>query len=170
MNQGWLLGLKGRTLEAIQILTEGITAWRSTGTTGYAPMHLAHLMRAYADVGQFDNAWRCFDEAIALIERSKERWYEAEIYRIAGEVAWISSKSNAAKAEALLQRALTVAREQQAKSWELRAAMGLARLWRDQGKRQQARDLLAPVYGWFTEGFDTLDLKEAKALLEQLRA
>ena len=168
MNQGWLLGLKGRTLEAIQILTEGITAWRSTGTTGYAPMHLAHLMRAYADVGQFDNAWRCFDEAIALIERSKERWYEAEIYRIAGEVAWISSKSNAAKAEALLQRALTVAREQQAKSWELRGALSMARFWHDQGKRHQAHDLLGPIYGWFTEGFDTRDLKEAKALLDHL--
>jgi class 3 adenylate cyclase/predicted ATPase len=168
MNQGWLLGLQGRTLEAIQMLTQGITAWRSTGTTGYAPMHLVHSMRAYADVGQFDNAWRCFDEAIALIERSKERWYESEIHRIAGEVAWISSSSNAAKAEAFLQRALTIAREQQAKSWELRAALSMARLWHELGNQQQAHDLLAPVYGWFTEGFDTPDLKQAKTLLDRL--
>jgi predicted ATPase len=95
---------------------------------------------------------------------------EAEVSRIAGEIALKSPRPDEAKAEAYFERALAVAREQQAKSWELRAAMGLARLWRDEGKRQQARDLLAPVYGWFTEGFDTLDLKEAKALLEQLRA
>ena len=87
---------------------------------------------------------------------------------MAGEIALLSSELDAAKAEAYFQRALAVARQQQAKSWELRAAMSLARLWRDQGKPQQARELLAPVYGWFTEGFDTLDLKEAKALLEEL--
>ena len=89
---------------------------------------------------------------------------------MAGEIALKSPKPDAAKAEAYFERALAVAREQRAKSWELRAAMSMARLWRDQGKRQQAHDLLAPVYGWFTEGFDTLDLKEAKALLEQLKA
>jgi predicted ATPase len=92
----------------------------------------------------------------------------AEVHRIAGEIALMSPEPDAAKAEAYLERALTVARRQQAKSWELRAAMSMARLWRDQGKPQQARELLAPVYGWFTEGFDTRDLKEAKALLEQL--
>ena len=94
----------------------------------------------------------------------------AEVHRIAGEIALMSPEPDAAKAEAYLERALTVARRQQAKSWELRAAMSLARLWRDQGKPQQARELLAPVYGWFTEGFDTLDLKEAKALLDALAA
>ena len=102
------------------------------------------------------------------IETTKERWCEAEIYRIAGEIALMSPENDAAKAEAHFERALSVARQQQAKSWELRAAMSLARLWRDQGKVQQARELLAPVYGWFTEGFDTRDLKEAKALLEEL--
>ena len=96
--------------------------------------------------------------------------YEAEVHRIAGEVALLSQEREATKAEACFERALSVACQQQAKSWELRAAMSLARLWRDQGKVQQARELLAPVYGWFTEGFDTADLKEAKALLEDLAA
>jgi predicted ATPase len=97
-----------------------------------------------------------------------ERWCEAEIHRIAGEIALISTNSNATKTEAYFERALAVAHEQQAKSWELRAAVSMARLWRDQGKRPQAHDLLAPIYAWFTESFDTPDLKEAKALLDEL--
>ena len=101
---------------------------------------------------------------------TKERRWEAEVNRIAGEVARASSQPDEAAAEGYFDRALTVARQQQAKSWELRAAMSLALLWRDQGKVQQARELLAPVYGWFTEGFDTRDLKEAKALLQELGA
>jgi predicted ATPase len=105
---------------------------------------------------------------MTAIETSEERWYEAEFNRIAGEIARKSPKPDTAKAEAYFDRALAVAREQQAKSLELRAAMSMARLWRDQGKGDAARDLLAPVYGWFTEGFDTLDLKEAKELLDKL--
>ena len=101
-------------------------------------------------------------------ETAKERWHEADIHRIAGEITLLSQRQSAANAEAYFERALTVARAQQAKSWELRAAMSMARVWRDQGKHQQARDLLAPVYGWFTEGFDTLDVKQAKALLDAL--
>ena len=99
---------------------------------------------------------------MTAMETTKERWCEAEVNRIAGEIALRSPEPDAAKAEAYFERALAVARQQQAKSWELRAAMSMARLWRDQGKRDEARDLLAPVYGWFTEGFDTLDLKEAR--------
>ena len=102
---------------------------------------------------------------MTAVETTKERWCEADIHRIAGEIALMSPQPDAAKAEAYFERALAVARKQQAKSWELRAAMSMARLWRDQGKPRQARDLLAPVYGWFTEGFDTLDLREAKAWL-----
>jgi predicted ATPase len=113
---------------------------------------------------------RCIGEAITTAETTKERWFEVEIHRTAGEIALKSPKPDVGKAEAYFERALAVARQQQAKSWELRAAMSLARLWRDQGKVQQARELLAPVYGWFTEGFDTRDLKEAKALLEELAA
>jgi predicted ATPase len=106
---------------------------------------------------------------MTAIETTKERWCEADIHRMAGEIALMSPEPDAVKkAEAYLERALVVARAQQAKSWELRAAMSMARLWRDQGKRDEARALLAPVYGWFTEGFDTLDLKEAKALLDEL--
>jgi predicted ATPase len=105
---------------------------------------------------------------MTAVETTKERWSEAEVYRTAGEIALLPPAPDAVKAETYFERALAVAREQQAKSWELRAAMSMARLWRDQGKRQQARDLLAPVYGWFTEGFDTLDLKEAKVLLDGL--
>ena len=95
---------------------------------------------------------------------------EAEVHRTAGEIALMSPKPEAAKAEDYFERALAVARQQQAKSWELRAAMSMARLWRDQGKPQEARELLAPVYGWFTEGHNTRDLKDAKALLEELVA
>ena len=123
---------------------------------------------AYAELGQLDDAWRCIDDAIDKVEKSKEKWCEAEVHRIAGEIALKSPQPDAAKAEAYFERALAVARKQQAKSWELRAAMSMARLWRDQGKRDEARELLAPVYGWFTEGFDTRDLKEAKALLDEL--
>ena len=104
------------------------------------------------------------------METTKERWCEAEVHRIAGEITLLTREPDAAKAQAYFDRALTVARQQQAKSWELRAAMSMARLWRNQGKVQQARELLAPVYGWFTEGFETRDLKDAKALLEELAA
>ena len=102
------------------------------------------------------------------MQTTKESWYEIDIHRIAGEIALKSPEPNAAEAEAYFERALAVARQQQAKSWELRAAMSMARLWRSQGKTQQAREQLAPIYGWFTEGFDTLDLKQAKVLLEEL--
>ena len=126
-----------------------------------------YLAKAHAEAGQLDEAWRHIDEAITAIDTTKERVWENEVNRTAGEIALKSPQPDAAKAEAYFQRALAVARQQQAKSWELRAAMSLARLWRDQGKAQQARELLAPVYGWFTEGHDTRDLKEAKKLLEE---
>jgi predicted ATPase len=163
-----LLALTGNTSEAIRQITIGIAAYRSTGSTLNLPAHLSYLALAYADIGQFDDAWCCIREAISASDATKERWFEAEINRIAGEIALMGPQNDSAKAEAHFERALSVARQQQAKSWELRAAMSMARLWRDQGKVQQARELLAPVYGWFTEGFDTRDLKEAKALLDEL--
>jgi predicted ATPase len=132
------------------------------------PWWLLHLAIAHTDLSQIDDAWRYIGEPTSATEATKERWSEAEINRIAGEIALRAPERDAAKAQEYFERALTVARQQQAKSWELRAAMSLARLWRDPGKVQQARELLPPVYGWFTEGFDTLDLKEAKALLEEL--
>jgi predicted ATPase len=133
------------------------------------PMRLATLANAYAGAGQFDHAWRSVGEALATVEATKERWYEAEVNRIAGEIARQTPNQVAARAEAYFERALAVTRHQRAKSWELRAAMSMSLLWRDQGRPQQARDLLAPVYAWFTEGFDTRDLKEAKALLYELQ-
>jgi predicted ATPase len=152
------------------MLTSGITAYRSTGATLWAPFHLSNLATSYASLGQLEDAWRCVGEAMRAVATTKEKWFEAELHRIAGELLLLSQQTGETKAEEYFERALSVARAQQAKSWELRAAMSLARLWRDQGKVQQARELLAPVYGWFTEGFDTHDLKEAKALLEELAA
>jgi predicted ATPase len=138
------------------------------GATIWMPSHQTTLATACAELGHFEDARRCLDEAMAALEATKERWGEAEVNRIAGEIALKSPQPNAAKAEAYFDSAITVARAQQAKSWELRASTSMARLWRDQGKRDGARNLLAPVYGWFTEGFETRDLKEAKALLEAL--
>jgi tetratricopeptide (TPR) repeat protein len=166
--RGWLFAVTGKGSDAVRAITSGITSLRSTGATLYEPAHLQYLAMAYAELGQLNDAWRCIDDTIEAIERSKERWCEAEAYRIAGEIALNSLARDPAKAEAYFDRALAVARHQQAKSWELRAAMSMARLWRDQGKQDEARELLAPVYGWFTEGFDTRDLKEAKALLDEL--
>jgi predicted ATPase len=126
------------------------------------------LAMAYAELDQPDDARHCIEDAIEKAERSKEKWCEAEVHRIAGEIALKSLPSDPVRAESYFGRALALTRKQQAKSWELRAAMSMARLWRDQGKVQQARELLAPVYGWFTEGFDTLDLKEARAFIDGL--
>jgi predicted ATPase len=170
LQQGCVLVLTGKASAAIEMIKSAVAALRSTGTTVWFPFGLSYLAKAYAELGQFDDAWRSIGEAISTIEATKERWFEAETNRIAGEIALKSPEPDAAKAEEYFERALKVARQQQAKSWELRAAMSLARLWRDQGKVQQARELLAPVYGWFTEGFDTRDLKEARALLDELHA
>jgi predicted ATPase len=166
-NKGHILALTGKASDAVEMLTPRRTA-RAPRTRLFMPWRLSYLGRAYAELGQFDDAWRCVGEAMTTVETTKERWCEAEVHRTAGEIALLAREPDAAKAEAYLERALAIARSQQAKSWELRAAMSMARLWRDQDKRQQAHDLLAPIYGWFTEGFDTLDLKEAKALLDEL--
>ena len=131
---------------------------------------MTFLTNAYAELAQFDDAWRCIGEAMTTPEKTKETWFEPEVYRTAGEVALKLARARCGESEDYFERALAVARQQQAKSWELRAAMSMARLWREQGKREEARELLAPVYGWFTEGFDTRDLKEAKALLDELAA
>jgi predicted ATPase len=156
--------------DAVRAITSGITSLRSTRAALYEPWHLWYLATAYAELGQPDDARRCIDDAIDKVERSKEKWCEAEVHRVAGEIALKAPQRDAAKAEKHFERALAAARAQQGKSWELRAAMSLARLWRSQGKPKQARELLAPIYRWFTEGFDTRDLKEAKELLDELAA
>ena len=168
LTQRCALAPTGETTDTAHMITSGIKAFRSTGGTLWAPLWVSYLARAYADIGQFDDAWRCIAEATKTVQTTKEKWCAAEVHRTAGEIALQSPHPDLAKAETYFERALAVAREQRAKSWELRAAMSMARLWRDQGKSQQARDLLAPIYGWFTEGFDTLDLRESKTLLDDL--
>ena len=168
LNRGSIWTLTGQPEAAIPTITAGMDMARSISANATIPLFLQYLAGAYAHVCRFDDAWRCIDEAMTAMETSKEKWCEAEVNRVAGEIALKSPEHDAAKAEMYFERALAVARQQQAKSWELRAAMSLARLWRDQGKVQQGRELLAPVYGWFTEGFETRDLKDAKALLEEL--
>ena len=162
------LVLLGKAADAVQIFTRWVSPYQSTGATLVLPCWLTFFARANMELGQFDEAWRSIDEAINMIATTGETWCEAEANRVAGEIALRSHRRDAANAETYFERALSVARAQQAKSWELRAAMSMARLWRDRGRQDAARDLLAPVYGWFTEGFDTLDLKEAKALLDAL--
>jgi class 3 adenylate cyclase/predicted ATPase len=170
MQRGCLLALTGKASDAVQTITCGLSAMRSTGTTMWMPLWLSFLARANAEIGQFDDARRCIGEAMTAVETAKERWCEAKVNRIAGEIALLSPEPDAARAEEYFERALAIARAQQAKSWELRAAMSMARLWRHQGRRDEARDLLAPLYGLFTEGFHTRDLKEAKVLLDELHA
>jgi predicted ATPase len=146
--RGWLFASTGKASDAVRAITLGITSFRSMErATLYEPNHLQYLAMAYADLGQLDDARRCIDDAIDKVERSREKWCEAEVHRIAGEIALKSLAPDTAKAENYFEDALSVARAQQAKSWELRAAMSMARLWRSQGKAQQARELLAPVYG-----------------------
>ena len=164
------LALTGKASDAVGISTAAIPVMRSVRATLKRPTTLSVLARAYGELGQFDQAWSHIGQAITMVETTKETWYEAEVHRIAGEIALMSPERDEAKAEACFERSLAVARAQQAKSWELRASMSMARLWRDQGKRDKARELLAPIYGWFTEGFDTPDLKQAKALLDELVA
>jgi class 3 adenylate cyclase/predicted ATPase len=166
--QGQLAVTTGQAADAVEIITSAMDAARSTASTLWTPLNLSYLARAYAALGKFDEAWRCIAEAMTALATAKETWWEAEVHRTAGEIAWKSPERDVAKARRYFEHALAVARQQQAKSWELRAAMSLARLWRDRGEPQRARELLAPVYGWFTEGFDTRDLKDAKALLGEL--
>ena len=163
--QGYFLAEAGGAVDAIRMIRSGLDAWRSTGSTLRVPTDLSYLASAYLKVGESEDAERCIREAMTAVESTDERWYEAEVNRIAGEVALHLPASETSNSERYFERALTIAREQQAKSWEL-----LARLWCSQGKPHQARELLAPVYDWFTEGFDTRDLKDAQALLADLAA
>jgi len=132
------------------------------------PYFLALLAQAHAEAGQTAEGLRVLEEALTLVHKTGERFYEAELYRLQGDLLLADSTRRHAEAHAVYQQALALARSQQARSWGLRIAMSLSRLWQRQGKRAEAYDLLAPVYGWFTEGFDTADLQEAKMLLQGL--
>jgi predicted ATPase len=136
----------------------------------YRTYQLVPLAEAYGKVRQAEEGLRVLEQALAVVPNAGGRFYEAELSRLKGELTLAHSAAHQAEAEAYFRRALDIARGQQAKSWELRAAMSLARLWQQQGKRDAARELLAPIYDWFTEGFDTADLQEAKVLLETLGA
>jgi predicted ATPase len=168
MNQGCVLAATGKAAGAIETIAVGIAAWRSTGATAWMTSYLSALANAYAELRQLENACRSISEAISALETSKERWYEAEVLRVAGEIELQRVEPDQGKAETYFHRSLEVARNQEAKSWELRTAMSMARRWCDQGQSQPARDLLAPLYNWFTEGFDTLDLRKARELLKKL--
>jgi class 3 adenylate cyclase/predicted ATPase len=166
--RGWALAQQGRVPEGIEQIHQGLTAWRATGAEISRPYLLALLAEAHGIMRQPEAGLTALTEALPLAETTGERWHEAELYRLQGALLLQQASDNQAEAEHCFQQAIVVAHNQQAKSWELRAATSLARLWHQQGKRQEAHDLLAQVYGWFTEGFDTADLKDAKALLDAL--
>ncbi len=165
---GWALAHQGQAQAGIEQIHQGMRAFRATGTELERPHWLALLAEAYGTTGQLEEGLAVLAEAVTLAETTGERWYEAELHRLKGELLLQQSSSNQTEAEACFHHALDIARSQQAKSFELRAATSLARLWQQQGKRQEAYDMLASVYNWFTEGFDTADLKDAKALLDEL--
>ncbi|MGA3004892.1 MAG: AAA family ATPase [Acetobacteraceae bacterium] len=168
MTQGCLFALTAKPEVAVQLITAGMSASQSAGANLRLPWSLSCLARAHASLGQLDEAWRRMDQAMEVMETTKETWQEPELHRVAGDLTLLLPEPNATQAEAHYERALGIAREQRAKSWELRVALSLARLWRDEGEWGRAYALLAPIFGWFTEGFDTLDLREAKILLAQL--
>ena len=163
---GWVKLRHGDVVEGLCLLRSGSTAYRSTGAQGNMPYHLALLVEACEIAGQNEEGVPLLDEATRIVEETGERWLAAELNRRKGQLLLRQGQTEVA--EQLYRSALGIAAEQEAKLWELRAAVSLARLRRDQGQRVEAHDLLAPVYGWFTEGFGTPDLKEAKALLDEL--
>jgi len=163
--RGWAKVNTGDVAEGISLLRYGSSAYSATGAESRIAFHIGLLARACEIADQVDEALMLSDKALEISERIGERWFAAELYRHKGRLLLRQGHSGT---EEFYHQALTIAKEQEAKLWELRAALSLARLRRDQGRRAEARDLLAPVYGWFTEGFETADLKEAKSLLEAL--
>ena len=165
--RAWAL-VQGQAKEGLEQLHQGMMAWRATAAEIFRPYCLALLAEAYGTLGEPEAGLTALAEALTLADTTGERWYEPELYRLKGTLLLQQSSDNATAAETCFHHALDIARNQQAKSLELRAATSMAYLWQQQGTRQEAYDLLTPVYGWFTEGFDTADLKDAKALLDEL--
>jgi predicted ATPase len=168
IQRGWVLAHQGRAQAGIEQITRGFRAHRATVAAIAGSYFLALLAEAYGMQGEPEAGLTVLTEALTRAETIGERWYESELYRLKGELLLQQSADNHTEAETCFHHALEIARTQQAKCFELRTATSLARLWKSQGKRQEAHDLLAPVYNWFTEGFDTADLKDAKALLDEL--
>jgi predicted ATPase/class 3 adenylate cyclase len=166
--RGWVLAMQGQGEEGVAQVRQGIAAWRATGAMLHVPYFCTVLAEISAHLGHPADGLQALAEAHTLVEEHEERYWDAEICRLRGVLLLRQPGTPPAEAETWLQRALDVARRQEAKSLELRTAMSLSRLWQQQGKRDAARALLAPIYGWFTEGFDTADLQEAKALLEEV--
>jgi predicted ATPase len=164
--RGWAKVKNGNLAEGISLLRLGARAYRVTGAEAWIPYYTALLARTCEITGEIEESLTLLDDALQVVERTGERWYAAELNRHKGRM--LQGQGNAEVAERLCDKVRSIAAEQEAKLWELRAAVSLARLRRDQGRPTDARDLLAPVYGWFTEGFDTPDLKEAKGLLDEL--
>jgi predicted ATPase len=166
--RGWALAQQGQVQAGIAQLTQGLRDYRATGAQLALPHYLALLAEAYGTLGQPEAGLAVLSEALALVDHTGVRLWEAELYRLRGALLCQQSSDNHREAATCFQHAMAIAQNQHAKSWELRAATSLARLWQQQGKGQEAHDLLAPVYDWFTEGFDTVDLKDAKALVAAL--
>jgi len=169
--RGWALILQGRQEEGIAQMGEGLAAHRLTGAEVILPHFLALLVEAFAKTGQVDEGLRVLDEALAVVHRNGERYYLAELYRIKGELLLLQARDRdeeIAQAEECFQESIKIARQQKAKSWELRAAMSLTRLYQNRNRHGEAHRLLKPIYSEFSEGFETRDLKEARALLDEL--
>jgi class 3 adenylate cyclase/predicted ATPase len=165
-HRGWVMVGNGDVAEGVALLRSGSEAYRATGTEMWMPYFFALLARACEIAGQNEDALTMLNKGLRIVERTGGRWLAAELERLKGQL--LRRQGHPEATEELYRKALSIAREQEAKLWELRAAVSLARLWGEQGRRVEARDLLAPVYGWFNEGFDTADLKEAKTLLDEL--
>jgi class 3 adenylate cyclase/predicted ATPase len=166
--RGWAVAHQNKLEDGVACIHKALAARRTLGPTAALPWFLALLGEACGSVGQFGDGLRAMEEALWWVQHNEEHLYEAEVYRLKGELLLGQSDSNAAQAEDCFHQALTVAARQRAKSWQLRAAISLSRLWRQQGKKRNARELLAPVYDWFIEGFDTADLQDAKTLLDAI--
>lgn len=163
--RGWALAMQGQGAASLAQMQQGLRTVLATGQMLSQPLCLVLLAEAAGYAGQVEEGLRLLDEALVAFAESGRGDLLAEAYRLQGELFLQQALPDAAQAEACFQQALVIARRQQAKSWELRVAMSLSRLWQQQGQRQEAHALLAPLYGWFTEGFDTTDLQEAKTLL-----
>jgi predicted ATPase len=163
---GWVKVKNGDVADGMSLLRSSTTAYRASGVELFVPHYIDLLAGAYEIEGQFQESLTLLDDALQIVEKTGERWFASELNRHKGQL--LLRQRNLEVAEKFYRKALAIAEEQEAKLWKLRAAVSLARLRRDQDCRDDARDLLAPVYGWFTEGFDTPDLKEAKALLDEL--
>jgi predicted ATPase len=166
--RGWTLTHQGQGKEGIEQMHQGLRAFRATGAELLRPYYLALLAEAHGAIGEPEAGLTVLAEALTCVDTTGERWSEPELYRLKGKLLLQQNSDNEAEAETCFTQAITIAQNQQAKSWELRAATSLATLWQRQGKRHEAYDLLSPVYSWFTEGCDTADLQDAKTLRDAL--